>query len=103
MTSGEQITNFVEDYGPTLGLLVGIILALTVIYKAWPLISNFVAIINALAELPKLHETVKDIKKEVKPNGGTSLRDAVDETRKELSGLSERFDKHVKTTDQRSS
>lgn len=95
MTSWEQLGNFVQDYGPSVALFIAVIVGLAIVYKAWPLISNFVIIVNALAELPKIHETVKEIKKEVIPNGGSSLRDAIDLTRAELKTVAERLDKHI--------
>lgn len=102
MTTWQNVEALLEDYGPTAFIIIVLLFGLVLIYKAWPVISNFVEVVNALAKLPELVDTVGDIKKEVKPNGGSSLRDAVDGVRKDLtvhSGkldeLTTQFNKHV--------
>jgi len=49
--------------------------AIVVFIKFWPLLSNAVAIGNALLALPRLIEKVDRIEKEVLPNHGSSFRD----------------------------
>lgn len=91
----EQFQNLASDYGPTV-LVIGIALIFVgIIYKSWPLISNFVTVVNALVELPTLIHTVGDIQKEVKPNGGSSMRDVVNTTAEKVDGLERRFDEHL--------
>lgn len=104
MTTAEQINNFINEYGPTIFLFAVALGFLFIVYKSWPLISNFVIVVNALVALPALMETVEKIQKEIIaedgehtlreeikgikaqiiPNGGASLRDAVDKVGKRL-------------------
>ncbi len=91
----EQLQNILEDYGPTALMIILAIIGFGIVYKSWPLISNFVTVVNALVQLPAMVETVKDIKKEVQPNGGSSMRDVVNETAKKVDGLERRFDEHL--------
>lgn len=61
-------------------LVLWILAAIAVIVfvvKMWPLISRFVATVNALADLPAKLALVDEIHHEVRPNTGTSLNDAV--------------------------
>lgn len=91
----EQFERILNDYGPiVLTIALGLIL-LGIIHKSWPLISNFVNVVNALVQLPDLIETVGDIKKEVKPNGGGSMRDVVNTTADKIDALERRFDEHL--------
>lgn len=100
----EQLQNLAGDYGPVVVTAVIVLVVIGVVHKSWPLISNFVAVINALVQLPTLIETVGDIQKEVKPNGGSSMRDVVNLTAgkvdgldRKVNGLELRFDEHLGT------
>jgi hypothetical protein len=91
----EQLELVFRDYGPIVVTVVVVFFVIGVIHKSWPLISNFVTVINALVQLPSLIETVDDIQKEVKPNGGGSMRDVVNSTAAKVAGLERRFDEHL--------
>lgn len=91
----EQFELILKDYGPIVLTFALALIFISIVYKSWPLISNFVIVVNALVQLPKLIETVGDIKKEVLPNGGGSMRDVVNATAAEVTVLKERFDEHL--------
>lgn len=91
----EHLQNLAADYGPTIVTLIVVLALFGVIYKSWPLISNFVAVVSALVQLPTIIETVEDIRKEVKPNGGGSMRDVVNSTARKVDSLELRFDEHL--------
>jgi len=87
----EDSLRFGYDYGPLIAGIAIIIALITFVVKAWPTISQIVEIVNTISELPdtieKLHLEIKEIRKEVLPNGGTSLRDAVNRTEDQLKKL----------------
>ncbi|WP_327017225.1 hypothetical protein [Cryobacterium sp. MP_3.1] len=64
--------------------MVGIILVITILAKAWPWLRRAFRTIDALTSLadvlPALIDDVARIKHEVIPNHGGSLRDATDRT-----------------------
>lgn len=91
----QQFQNLLEDYGPIVFTILLALIAIGIVHKSWPLISNFVNVINALVQLPDLIETVDDIKKEVQPNGGGSMRDVVNLTARKVDSLEQRFDEHL--------
>lgn len=91
----EQLEHIFRDYGPIALTIIFVLFAIGLIYKSWPLISNFVIVVNALVKLPELIETVGEIKKEVKPNGGGSMRDVVNVTAARVESLEKRFNEHL--------
>ncbi len=96
----EDFTNLTSDYGPTVTMIVVTIIAITLLIKAWPAIAKTVLVVNEVAELPQtiynIEKEIKEIKKEVLPNGGTSLRDAVNRTENQLKIVSRLVAKHEK-------
>jgi hypothetical protein len=91
----EQFELILRDYGPIVLAFALVLVLLGIIRQSWPLISNFVTVVNALVKLPDLIETVGDIKKEVQPNGGSSMRDVVNRTAEKVESLEKRFDEHL--------
>lgn len=103
----EQFTNFVVDYGGFGLFLIVVVGGIVGLYKAWPMLVKFIQVGSAVADLP---ETIKDlradicdlsdkvviIKKEVLPNGGSSLRDAVNRTEAQLGTLAVTVEEHSK-------
>lgn len=101
----EQFWAFVVDYGGTGLVIVIIIGGIVGLYKAWPMLVKFIQVGSAVADLP---ETIKDlradicdlsdkvvvIKKEVLPNGGSSLRDAVNRTETQMGALATVVEEH---------
>lgn len=92
-----QLQRVFEDYGPIAIVTIALLLFVGLVHKSWPLISNFVTVVNALVQLPQVIDTVEDIRKEVKPNGGGSMRDVVNRTAAQVQSLEERFDEHLCT------
>lgn len=94
-----QFWNFIVDYGG-IGLIIVIIVGVIgALIKMWPMLVKFIKVGSAVADLPTtleqlstkteaLEETLQIIKKEVLPNGGSSLRDAVNRTEVSLKELS---------------
>jgi hypothetical protein len=95
-----------EQYGGMTILTIAIIIVVLVLLgKIWPLLSKIVDIGNAVGGLPetvkivqgkldKLEETLNTVKNEVLPNGGSSLRDAVNRTEKQLAIIGKIVAKH---------
>lgn len=77
-----------ETYGPAAAGTIAIIALIAVIMKSWPTLSKIVKVGDAVADLPETLHTItteiKTIKQEVLPNGGTSLRDAVNRTENQI-------------------
>lgn len=85
---------------PVWTVLVGIwvvigVVVITALIKVWPVISKGVETINALTDLPlfikrfeKIEQDVSDIRHEVFPNSGKSMRDKIDRT-------ANRLDEHI--------
>jgi len=96
----EDSLKFGYDYGPLIAGIAIIIALITFVVKAWPTINQIVEIVNTISELPdtieKLHLEIKEIRKEVLPNGGTSLRDAVNRTEDQLKKVALIVAKHEK-------
>lgn len=102
-----QFGAFVVDYGGTGLVIVIIIGGIVGLYKAWPMLVKFIQVGSEVAELPEtikhlradiseLSDKVVVIKKEVLPNGGSSLRDAVNRTEAKLATLSDTVENHSK-------
>lgn len=103
----DQFWSFVVDYGGTGLVLVIIIGGIVGLYKAWPMLVKFISVGSAVADLPEtikdlrgdiceLSEKVAVIKKEVLPNGGSSLRDAVNRTETQLGTVAKTVEEHSK-------
>jgi hypothetical protein len=102
-----QFGNFVVDYGGTGVFLIIVIGGIIGLYKSWPMLVKFIQVGSEVAELPEtikhlradiseLSDKVVVIKKEVLPNGGSSLRDAVNRTEAKLATLSDTVEGHSK-------
>lgn len=98
-TSWEQLSNLLEDYGPTAVIVIGLLVTFWLIVKLWPLLRATFRIADVLVALPEklpaLEATISEIRKEVKPNGGSSMRDVINETGKRVANLEKRFDEHL--------
>jgi len=106
-----QFGSFIVDYG---GIGLIIIISITVIaaiIKMWPMLVKFIKVGSAVADLPTtlellskktedLEETLQIIKKEVLPNGGSSLRDAVNRTEISLKDLAKVVASHSEKLDE---
>jgi predicted PurR-regulated permease PerM len=102
----QQFLDFMEQYGGMTVLTIAIIIVVLILLgKVWPLLSRIVDIGNAVGDLPetvkivqakldKLEETLNTVKSEVLPNGGSSLRDAVNRTEKQLALIGKIVAKH---------
>jgi hypothetical protein len=102
-----QFWSFIVDYGG-IGLIIFLsITAIAAIVKMWPMLVKFIKVGSAVADLPTtleilaqktedLEETLQIIKKEVLPNGGSSLRDAVNRTEISLKDLAKVVASHDK-------
>jgi len=88
----------IESYGPVSVSIILIITALTLIIKAWPTITKIVNVANEVADLPETLQTltaeIKVIRQEVLPNGGSSLRDAVNRTENQIKIITEIVAQH---------
>lgn len=97
MTWAEFFT-IVESYGPVSVTIILIIAALSLIIKAWPTITKIVNVANEVADLPETLQTltteIKVIRQEVLPNGGSSLRDAVNRTENQIQLISQIVAQH---------
>jgi len=83
-----EFLSLAESYGPTIGGIAAGIVLIALVFKSWPVISKIVKVGDAVADLPETLHTItteiKTIKQEVLPNGGTSLRDAVNRTEHQI-------------------
>jgi hypothetical protein len=92
------------------GWSVGIIAVLTLLGRGWPRLRGFVRVIDSLGVLPGFierteefqertteslvarDETISDIHREVKFNGGSTLKDAIRRLEIAVQGLADRAD-----------
>lgn len=87
--SWNQFLLLTEQQGGTVAVMVvaGIIIGLLV--KFWGPISAFFKVMDAVKDLPETLTDIKTellvIKKEVLPNGGSSLRDSINRTESEVA------------------
>lgn len=93
-----QFWSFLVDYGGIGLIIVVTVTGIGVLIKMWPMLVKFIKVGSAVADLPTtlellskktedLEKTLQIIKKEVLPNGGSSLRDAVNRTEISLQAL----------------
>jgi len=77
----EQATTFFRDYGVIIWTIFVLVAIIALLIKAWPAIARLVHIINIINELPsrldKIEDRLKSVEREVKTNGGSSIKDAV--------------------------
>ena len=96
----EDFINLVNDYGPMGASFIIFIIVITVIRKSWPTVNKTVTVINEIGELPqtiaKIEAEIQTIKSEVLPNGGSSLRDAVNRTENQIKQIALIVAKHEK-------
>lgn len=102
----QQFIVFMEEYGQlVVTTAIAIIVLIMLFHKIWPMLTKFVEIGNTLGELPQtiervekklehLEATLDTVKMEVLPNGGSSLRDAVNRTEKQLATVGRIVAKH---------
>jgi predicted PurR-regulated permease PerM len=102
----QQFIVFMEEYGQFVAtVIIAIIVLIMLFAKIWPMLTQAVEIGNTLGELPQtiervekklehLEATLDTVKMEVLPNGGSSLRDAVNRTEKQLAVVGRIVAKH---------
>lgn len=87
--SWNQFLLLANQQGGTIAVVVTAGIAIGVLVKFWGPISAFFKVIDAVKDLPDtLHEIKNEllvIKKEVLPNGGSSLRDSINRTESEVA------------------
>lgn len=103
----QQFGNFIAEFGGIGLIIIIFVVVITGLVKLWPMFVKFVQVGSAVADLPvtiadlrndisELSDKVVIIKKEVLPNGGSSLRDAVNRTETKLETLSITVEGHSK-------
>ena len=102
----QQFIVFMEEYGQlVITTAIAIIVIIMLFHKIWPALTKAVEIGNTLGELPQtiervekklehLETTLNTVKMEVLPNGGSSLRDAINRTEKQLAVVGRIVAKH---------
>jgi PAS domain S-box-containing protein len=85
--------NLIEQKWPTVFIAGSVVIA-AVKYApmAWRVVKQMYALARALEAVALLPERVDSLIKEVKPNGGSSLRDAIDSTARDISRLAYSID-----------
>lgn len=87
----QDFINLTNDYGPIATTIIVIAVIITAIRKAWPTITKAVNVINEISELPEtianIEAEIKVVRSEVLPNGGGSLRDAVNRTEDQIKKI----------------
>ena len=102
----QQFWTFIADYGGAGLIIVIIVFGIGVIVKMWPMLVKFISVGTAVADLPEtlsalsekteqLEKTLQIIKKEVLPNGGSSLRDAVNRVEANMQEMSKVVENHT--------
>ena len=61
------------------------------VVKLWPVVSKFVATVNALSDLPEKLRLLDEVHHEVRPNTGTSLNDSVRRTERRVAEIDSRL------------
>jgi hypothetical protein len=103
----QQFWSFVVDYGGIGLIIIVVVGGIGILIKMWPMLVKFISVGSAVADLPhtltelsektkSLEQTLQVIKKEVLPNGGSSLRDAVNRTEVQLQDLARVVSSHSK-------
>jgi hypothetical protein len=103
----DQFFSFITEFGGVGLIIIIFVVVITGLMKLWPLFVKFVQVGSEVADLPdtlkhlrveisELSDKVVVIKKEVLPNGGSSLRDAVNRTEAKLATLSDIVEGHSK-------
>jgi hypothetical protein len=96
----QDFINLTNDYGPIAATITIVFVAFMVLRKTWPAINKTVQVINEIAELPQtinaIEKEIQTIKSEVLPNGGSSLRDAVNRTEHQIKQVVLIIAKHEK-------
>lgn len=103
----QQFWTFVLDYGGAGVIILIVVFGIGAIVKMWPMLVKFISVGSAVADLPdtlstlsekteKLEATLQIIKKEVLPNGGSSLRDAVNRMEANMHDISKVVEIHTR-------
>lgn len=103
----QQFMAFITEFGGVGLIIIIFVVVIMGLVKMWPMFVKFVQVGTEVAELPEtlkhlradiseLSDKVGVIKKEVLPNGGSSLRDAVNRTEAKLATLSDTVEGHSK-------
>ena len=102
----QQFSTFILDYGGVGIIILVVVFGISALVKMWPMLVKFISVGSAVAELPetlatlsekteKLETTLQIIKKEVLPNGGSSLRDAVNRVEANMQEISKVVETHT--------
>lgn len=87
----EQAVKFFYDYGPIIWTVFILIAVIALLVKAWPAISRAVYIIDIINGLParldKIESRIEGVEREVKTNGGSSIKDAVKRVEEHLYSM----------------
>jgi tetrahydromethanopterin S-methyltransferase subunit G len=87
----EQAGQFLMDYGPIVWYVFITVVIISIVAKIWPTISKIVHTIDIIAELPerldKIEQRLAGVEREVKTNGGSSIKDAVKRIENHLNSI----------------
>ena len=94
----EQANEFLVDYGPVIWFVFLAVVFLAAIVKAWPFIASVVKTVEIITNLPDqmayIHEKLDtleirliNVEQEVKTNGGSSIKDAVQRIEDHLNNI----------------
>jgi len=87
----EQAGQFLMDYGPIVWYVFITAVIISIVAKIWPTISKIVHTIDIIAELPerldKIEQRLVGVEREVKTNGGSSIKDAVRRIENHLNSI----------------
>jgi hypothetical protein len=103
----QQFSTFILDYGGVGLIILVVVFGIGALVKMWPMLVKFISVGSAVADLPetlselskkteKLETTLQIIKKEVLPNGGSSLRDAVNRVEANMNDISKVVETHTR-------
>lgn len=101
-TSWEQFEQLMTDYGPTVAIIIIILVVLWFVRKNWPLISGAVKMVDLLVSLDEKLEKIdgklddhgerlQRVEHELKPNSGKSMRDSADRTEAIVRSLEQKL------------
>lgn len=112
-TSWEQLEKLIADYGPTVAIVIVVLLVLWFVRKNWPLISGAVKMVDLLVSLDKNLVDIKGqlddhgqrlerVEHELKPNSGKSLRDStnrIEDMVRSVDTRTEKAEKRLETVE----
>lgn len=94
---GPMTIDQLHDLGKALGAITAVV---TTMWGAWRYVKpSVVPYLHALAQLHKMPAMLHDIRKEVRPNGGSSMRDELRNTSNDLRRIGATMRAHFDTND----